>query len=140
MGGQVTDRADPARGLPTAPCFYPCTAKYKPAVEEIQAVKKQNGYVREFGKFADGEHGMSPYEQLGDRFQRIAYTLSQGEGQAFLRKFILTVLGGWIKVCKNTTESLPSKVVAAGNPCRVLRAITDEDRTYYFRKQKFKEE
>lgn len=35
------------------------------------------------------------------------------------------------------TKNIPSNVVAAGNPCRVLRAITEEDRDYYFKDLKF---
>lgn len=30
------------------------------------------------------------------------------------------------------TKDIPANVVAAGNPCRVLRAITDEDKKYYY--------
>ncbi len=35
------------------------------------------------------------------------------------------------------TKDIPSNVVAAGNPCRVVRQITDEDKAYYFKKLKF---
>ena len=35
------------------------------------------------------------------------------------------------------TKDIPEGVVAAGNPCRVLRKITDEDKKYYFRKRPF---
>lgn len=31
------------------------------------------------------------------------------------------------------TKDIPSDVVAAGNPCRVIRAITERDKTYYFK-------
>ena len=31
------------------------------------------------------------------------------------------------------TKDLPDNVVAVGNPCRVLRPITDNDREYYFK-------
>ena len=31
------------------------------------------------------------------------------------------------------TKEIPSNVIAVGNPCRVLRAITDEDKKYYFK-------
>ena len=34
------------------------------------------------------------------------------------------------------TKDLPSDVVAAGNPCRVIRAITERDKTYYFKDRK----
>jgi acetyltransferase-like isoleucine patch superfamily enzyme len=30
-------------------------------------------------------------------------------------------------------------VIAMGNPCRVLREITEEDRIYYYKKLKFDE-
>ncbi|MBQ8578309.1 MAG: sugar O-acetyltransferase [Clostridia bacterium] len=31
------------------------------------------------------------------------------------------------------THDIPPMTVAAGNPCRILRAITEDDRKYYFR-------
>ncbi len=34
------------------------------------------------------------------------------------------------------TKDMPGNVVAVGNPCRVLRAIDDHDRGYYFRDRK----
>lgn len=37
------------------------------------------------------------------------------------------------------TKDIPDNVVAAGNPCRILRRITDEDKQYYFKKRKFPE-
>ena len=33
------------------------------------------------------------------------------------------------------THDIPDMVVAAGNPCRVIRPITDEDKQYYFKKR-----
>lgn len=38
------------------------------------------------------------------------------------------------------TRDIPCNVIAAGNPCRVIREITEEDRKYYFRKQPFDDE
>ena len=35
------------------------------------------------------------------------------------------------------TKDLPDNVIAVGNPCRVLREITEADRDYYFKDQKF---
>lgn len=35
------------------------------------------------------------------------------------------------------TKDLPANVVAVGNPCRVLRSITEEDRPYYYRQLRF---
>ena len=32
------------------------------------------------------------------------------------------------------TKDIPSNVIAAGNPCRVLREITEEDKQYYFKR------
>ena len=34
------------------------------------------------------------------------------------------------------TKDIPANVVAAGNPCRVLREIGDHDREYYFKDRK----
>lgn len=38
------------------------------------------------------------------------------------------------------TRDIPANVVAAGNPCRVIREITDEDVKYYFKKREFSPE
>lgn len=35
------------------------------------------------------------------------------------------------------TKDIPDRAVAAGNPCRVLRYLTEEDRDYYFKDWKF---
>ena len=38
------------------------------------------------------------------------------------------------------TRDIPSWTFAAGNPCKVIREITDEDLEFYFKKKKFDEE
>ena len=38
------------------------------------------------------------------------------------------------------TKDIPSNVVAYGNPCRVIREISEHDREYYFKDRKIKEE
>lgn len=38
------------------------------------------------------------------------------------------------------TKDIPDWVIAAGNPCRVIRKITDADRKFYFRDRKFDDE
>ncbi len=38
------------------------------------------------------------------------------------------------------TKDIPDWVVACGNPCRVIRKITEEDRKYYFKNRKFDSE
>lgn len=35
------------------------------------------------------------------------------------------------------TKDIPDNVIAVGNPCRVLREITEEDRRYYFKDRVF---
>ena len=35
------------------------------------------------------------------------------------------------------TKDIPANVIAVGNPCRVVREITEEDRDYYFKDRKF---
>ena len=35
------------------------------------------------------------------------------------------------------TKDIPANVIAVGNPCKVLRAITDEDKPFYFKNMKF---
>jgi len=34
------------------------------------------------------------------------------------------------------TKSIPANVIAVGNPCKVLREITDRDREYYYKNRK----
>ncbi len=34
------------------------------------------------------------------------------------------------------TKDIPSNVFAAGNPCKVIRELTDEDKPYYFKKMR----
>lgn len=38
------------------------------------------------------------------------------------------------------TRDIPDWVIAAGNPCRVIRSITEDDRKFYFRDRVFDEE
>ena len=38
------------------------------------------------------------------------------------------------------TKDIPANVVAYGNPCRVIREISEHDREYYFKDRKIKEE
>lgn len=38
------------------------------------------------------------------------------------------------------TKDIPSWTVAAGNPCRVIREITDDDIEFYFRKKRYDDE
>lgn len=35
------------------------------------------------------------------------------------------------------TKDIPDWSVATGNPCKVIRKITDEDKKYYYKKQEF---
>ena len=35
------------------------------------------------------------------------------------------------------TKDIPGSVIAVGNPCRVVRAITDDDRDFYYRDRRF---
>ena len=35
------------------------------------------------------------------------------------------------------TKDIPDHVIAMGNPCKIVREITEEDRTYYYKKNKF---
>ncbi|MCL1881536.1 MAG: sugar O-acetyltransferase [Oscillospiraceae bacterium] len=37
------------------------------------------------------------------------------------------------------TKDIPANAVAAGNPCRVIRKITDEERKYYYKNREFEE-
>lgn len=35
------------------------------------------------------------------------------------------------------TKDIPDRVIAVGNPCRVIREITEEDRKFYYKDQEF---
>jgi len=35
------------------------------------------------------------------------------------------------------TKDIPNNVIAVGNPCKILRIITDDDKNYYFKKNRF---
>ena len=35
------------------------------------------------------------------------------------------------------TKDIPDNMIAAGNPCRVIREITEEDRKYYYKNKEF---
>lgn len=35
------------------------------------------------------------------------------------------------------TKDIPENVIAVGNPCRVIRNITDSDKTYFYKEEKF---
>ena len=36
------------------------------------------------------------------------------------------------------TKDIPSNVVAYGNPCKVVRPISDKDKKYYYKDRKIK--
>lgn len=38
------------------------------------------------------------------------------------------------------TKDIPANVIAVGNPCRVIRKITDDDKQYYFKNRRFDDE
>lgn len=44
-----------------------------------------------------------------------------------------TVIGAGSVVAKD----IPDWVVAAGNPCRVVKQITEEDKKYYYKNREF---
>lgn len=44
-----------------------------------------------------------------------------------------TVIGSGSVVTRN----MPANVLAAGNPCKIIREITEKDRDYYFKDQRF---
>jgi len=35
------------------------------------------------------------------------------------------------------TKNIPDNVIAAGNPCKIIREITEKDRDFYYRDRKF---
>jgi maltose O-acetyltransferase len=35
------------------------------------------------------------------------------------------------------TKDIPDNVIAVGNPCKIIRSITEEDRRYYYKKYEF---
>ena len=59
-----------------------------------------------------------------------------------------TVINPGVHIGKNTvigsgsvvTKDIPDNVVAAGNPCRVIRPVSERDKIYYFNQERFPEE
>jgi maltose O-acetyltransferase len=56
------------------------------------------------------------------------------------------ILLSYVEKCDNymlpgggsvVTKDLPDNVIAVGNPCRIVREITEDDRDYYFKDRKF---
>ena len=41
------------------------------------------------------------------------------------------------KMIDDVTKDIPDNAIAVGNPCRVIRYITEEDRKYYFKDREF---
>ena len=35
------------------------------------------------------------------------------------------------------TKDIPDNVIAAGNPCKIIREITEKDRDFYYRDRRF---
>lgn len=56
-----------------------------------------------------------------------------------------TVVNPGVKIGKNSvigsgsvvTKDIPDNVIAVGNPCRVLRSVTEKDRPYYYKDREF---
>lgn len=56
-----------------------------------------------------------------------------------------TVVNPGVKIGNNTvigsgsvvTENIPNNVVAAGNPCKIIRKISKQDKLYYFKNRKY---
>ncbi len=56
-----------------------------------------------------------------------------------------TVVNPGVNIGNNTvigsgsvvTKDIPDDVVAAGNPCKVIRSISERDKTYYFKQERF---
>ena len=47
---------------------------------------------------------------------------------------------GYISEGSVVTKDIPDWSVAVGNPCRVVKKITEEDKQYYFKDRKFDDE
>ncbi len=56
-----------------------------------------------------------------------------------------TVINAGVEIGANTvigsgsvvTKNIPANVVAVGNPCRVIKEITEEDKAFYYKDRKF---
>lgn len=84
--------------------------------------------------FTTAEHAIDPIQRR--KGLEVALPITIGNDVWFGAGVI--VLGG-VTIGDNTiigagsvvTKSIPSNVIAVGNPCRVLRAITEDDKTRY---------
>lgn len=55
------------------------------------------------------------------------------------------VINPGVHICNNVvigsgsvvTKDIPDNVIAVGNPCRIIREITEDDRKYYFKDREF---
>ena len=64
------------------------------------------------------------------------FSYNQKEEKAEVLKQLLGSMGT-IGAGSVVTKDIPANCVAVGNPCRVIRDITEEDKQYYYKKLKF---
>ena len=114
-----------------------------------EAEKEQDELIKEIlGKTGENVHIEAPFHC------DYGYNIEVGEN--FFANYNLTVLDvGKVRIGKNAqiavtvgdnvvigagsvvTKDIPDSVIAVGNPCRVVRAITDDDRDFYYRDRRF---
>ena len=70
-------------------------------------------------------------------------------GKNFFANYNCTILDvGKVRIGDNViigagsvvTKDIPDWAIACGNPCKVVRYITEDDRKYYYKNQEFDEE
>jgi len=64
---------------------------------------------------------------------------SERERKFELIKEILGKTGDYVVIGAGSvvTKDIPDNMIAAGNPCKVIREITEADRDYYYKDKKF---
>ena len=67
------------------------------------------------------------------------FSYNQKEEKAEVLKQLLGSMGT-IGAGSVVTKDIPDWSVAVGNPCRVVKKITEEDKQYYFKDRKFDDE
>ena len=110
--------------------------------------------ISDVGKVVIGDHVMfGPQVNIFTAGHPI-HPVSRNSGYEYGMSIVIgnnVWIGGNVTICPGVTvgnnvvigsgsvvtKDIPDNVVAVGNPCRVLRKITEADKPYYFKNRKF---
>jgi len=66
-----------------------------------------------------------------DKLTFMKFIASQADGSVYFWK------GKRNRRKRRGNKNIPANVIAVGNPCKVLREITERDREYYYKDKRF---